>query len=125
MRSGYGDQHLGLRQEKVWIPILLSAISGMVDVTGYLTLGMFTAHITGNFVIVAALLVRGGRVNPDQILAIPVFMIAVAGTWLIAEASGRSGSQLDAAASPDSVSADHRCVDFQYHHANRLPTLMA
>ena len=78
----------------MWIPILLSVISGMVDLTGYLTLGMFTAHITGNFVIVAALVVRGGRVNPDQILALPVFVIAVAGTWLIAEASGRSGPSL-------------------------------
>ncbi len=78
----------------MWIPILLSTISGMVDLTGYLTLGMFTAHVTGNFVIVAALVVRGGRVNPDQILALPVFMIAVAGTWLIAHVSGRSGAGL-------------------------------
>jgi uncharacterized membrane protein YoaK (UPF0700 family) len=76
------------------IPILLSVIAGMVDLTGFVTLGMFTAHITGNLVVVAALLVRGGRVNPDQILALPVFMCAVAATWLIARASGTSGPRL-------------------------------
>jgi uncharacterized membrane protein YoaK (UPF0700 family) len=67
----------------------------MVDLTGFLTLGnLFTAHITGNLVVIAALLVRGGRINPGQILAIPVFMIAIAATWLIAEASGRRGPSL-------------------------------
>jgi uncharacterized membrane protein YoaK (UPF0700 family) len=76
------------------IPILLSVIAGMVDLTGFLTLGMFTAHITGNLVVVAALFVRGGQINPDQILALPIFISAVAGTWLIAKASGKSGPSL-------------------------------
>jgi uncharacterized membrane protein YoaK (UPF0700 family) len=66
----------------------------MVDLTGFLTLGIFTAHVTGNIVLVGALIVRHGRVNPAQILAIPVFMIAVAVTWLIAKASGRRGPSL-------------------------------
>jgi uncharacterized membrane protein YoaK (UPF0700 family) len=74
---------------------LLSVIAGMVDLTGFLTLGnLFTAHITGNLVVIGALVVRGGRINPGQVLAIPVFMIAVAATWLIAKASGRHGTGL-------------------------------
>ncbi len=78
-----------------WLPTLLSVIAGMVDLTGFLTLGnLFTAHITGNLVVIGALVVRGGRINPGQILAIPVFMIAVAATWLIAKASGRRGTGL-------------------------------
>jgi uncharacterized membrane protein YoaK (UPF0700 family) len=82
------------RYEK-WLPALLSVIAGMVDLTGFLSLGnLFTAHITGNLVVVAALLVRGGRMNPAQILAIPVFMLAVAAVWLLARASGRHGSSL-------------------------------
>lgn len=44
--------------------------------------------------MIGALIVRGGRINPGQILAIPVFMIAVAATWLIAKASGRRGPSL-------------------------------
>lgn len=68
---------------------MLSVIAGMVDLIGFLSLGIFTAHVTGNIVVVGALLVRHNRVNPAQILAIPVFISAVAVTWLIAKASGR------------------------------------
>src|SRR5262250_1758839 len=74
-----------------WLPTLLSVIAGMVDVLGFLSLGIFTAHVTGNIVVIGALLVRHNRVNPAQILAIPVFILAVAATWLIAKASGRRG----------------------------------
>jgi len=74
-----------------WLPTLLSVIAGMVDVIGFLTLGIFTAHVTGNIVVMGALIVGHNRVNPAQILAIPVFILAVAATWLIAKASGRRG----------------------------------
>jgi len=77
-----------------WLPTLLSVIAGMVDVIGFLTLGIFTAHITGNVVVIGALVVRHNRVNPAQILAIPIFILAVAATWLIAKASGRRGTRL-------------------------------
>jgi uncharacterized membrane protein YoaK (UPF0700 family) len=67
----------------------------MVDLTGFLTLGnVFTAHITGNLVLIGALIVRGGHVNPAQILAVPVFVLAVAATWLLARASGADGPRL-------------------------------
>src|SRR5882672_9158370 len=56
------------------LPSLLSVIAGMVDVIGYLSLGkLFTAHVTGNLVVIAALLVRGGPPNLAQVLAVPVF----------------------------------------------------
>src|SRR5215831_8410457 len=77
-----------------WLPILLSVIAGMVDVIGFLTLGIFTAHVTGNIVVIGVLLVRHNRVHPAQILAIPVFILAVAATWLLAKASGRRGTGL-------------------------------
>jgi len=79
---------------KSWLPTLLSVIAGMVDVIGFLSLGIFTAHVTGNIVVVGALIVRHNRVHPAQILAIPVFILAVAVTWLIARASGRRGTGL-------------------------------
>lgn len=77
-----------------WLPTLLSVIAGMVDVIGFLSLGIFTAHVTGNIVVIGALMVRHNRVNPAQILAIPVFIIAVVATWLIAKVSGRRGPGL-------------------------------
>ena len=76
------------------LPPLLSVIAGMVDLTGFLSLNLFTAHITGNLVVVGALVVRGGRVNPAQILAIPVFILAVAATWLFGRVSGARGPAL-------------------------------
>ena len=77
------------------LPTLLSIIAGMVDLTGFLTLGnLFTAHITGNLVVIGALVVRRGHINPPQILAIPVFILAVAAVWLLARGSGRGGPGL-------------------------------
>jgi uncharacterized membrane protein YoaK (UPF0700 family) len=77
------------------LPPLLSVIAGMVDLTGFLTLGnIFTAHVTGNLVLAAAAAVRGGPLNPAQALAIPVFIAAVALTWLIAQASRKHGPAL-------------------------------
>src|SRR6516164_185449 len=78
-------------RSELWLPTLLSVIAGMVDVIGFLSLGIFTAHVTGNIVVIGALIVRHDRVNPAQILAIPVFILAVAATWTIAKASGRRG----------------------------------
>jgi uncharacterized membrane protein YoaK (UPF0700 family) len=84
-----------LSQLEKRLPTLLSVIAGMVDLIGYLTLGnIFTAHITGNLVVIAALVVRGGKMDPAQVLAIPVFIFAVAAIWLLARASGRRGLSL-------------------------------
>ena len=77
-----------------WLPLLLSAVAGTVDVIGFLSLKLFTAHVTGNLVVIAALLVRGGPPNVNQILAVPVFILAVGCVWLIAKALNRRGAAL-------------------------------
>ena len=79
----------GARLEE-WLPPALSVVAGMVDLTGFYTLGnVFTAHVTGNLVVVTAALVGGEPLRVAQALAIPVFMLAVAAVWLIARSSGR------------------------------------
>jgi uncharacterized membrane protein YoaK (UPF0700 family) len=89
------DNPSDLEQLERRLPPLLSVIAGMVDVIGFLSLGkLFTAHVTGNLVVIAALLVRGGPPNMAQVLAVPVFIVAVAAVWLIAKASGRRGPAL-------------------------------
>jgi uncharacterized membrane protein YoaK (UPF0700 family) len=53
----------------------LSTTAGAVDVIGFLALGgLFTAHITGNIVIVAAHYVIGGFSQVGPLLAVPIFM---------------------------------------------------
>jgi uncharacterized membrane protein YoaK (UPF0700 family) len=59
------------------LPALLSMTAGAVDVIGFLALGVFTAHITGNLVILAAHYITGrfGAIGP--ILSVPVFMLVL------------------------------------------------
>jgi uncharacterized membrane protein YoaK (UPF0700 family) len=82
-----------MRLQKL-LPPVLSVIAGMVDVIGFVSLKLFTAHVTGNLVVISALLVRGGPPNLAQILAVPVFMLAVAVVWLIAKVCHRRGAAL-------------------------------
>src|SRR5688572_9627472 len=86
------ESHL-LSPWEVRLVTLLSVIAGMVDLIGFMTLGnIFTAHITGNLVLISAAFLR--EVNPAQALAFPVFFVAVAMAWLLARVAGRHGRQL-------------------------------
>ena len=68
------------------LPGVLSVIAGSVDVISFLGLGgLFTAHITGNLVVLAAHIVTGRAMPLGPILAVPVF-IAVLG---LTRAGGR------------------------------------
>jgi uncharacterized membrane protein YoaK (UPF0700 family) len=74
---------------------MLSIVAGMVDLTGFYTLGnVFTAHVTGNLVVAMAALVVGEPLRWAQAAAIPIFMLAVAAVWLIARYSARQSSGL-------------------------------
>jgi uncharacterized membrane protein YoaK (UPF0700 family) len=68
---------------RLWLPAILSTTAGAVDVIGFLAFGgLFTAHITGNLVVVAAHYVTGGFGQVGPILAVPVF-IAVLGVVVL------------------------------------------
>ena len=89
------DDAAKLSRLEARLPLLLSVIAGMVDFTGFFTLGhIFTAHVTGNIVLAAAVVIDGGSFHWAQLLAIPVFMLALAVIWIIAKVSGRRGSNL-------------------------------
>jgi uncharacterized membrane protein YoaK (UPF0700 family) len=75
-------------------PPLRGAIAGMVDEIGFLRLGLFTARVTGDLVVIAALVMRGCPPNMGLILAVPGFMIPVAAVWFIAKAHDRRGPSL-------------------------------
>ncbi len=64
---------------KLSVPLLLSVLGGYVDTAGFLALqGLFTAHVTGNFVTLAAALVMGTSGVMAKLLALPVFCVVVA-----------------------------------------------
>jgi uncharacterized membrane protein YoaK (UPF0700 family) len=89
------DDAVELPRLEARLPLLLSVIAGMVDLTGFFTLGhIFAAHITGNLVVASAAAVHGGPFNLAQALAIPMFVLALAVVWLIAQASHRRGPSL-------------------------------
>ena len=69
------------------LPTVLSLIAGSVDTISFLGLGgLFTAHVTGNLVILAAHLVAGDAAPIAAMLSVPVFMVALALARLLAGA---------------------------------------
>ena len=74
------DSSPGLRL----LPFVLSVIAGCTDVISFLGLGgLFSAHITGNLVILAAHVVSGEPAQVALMLSVPVFMAALALTRLL------------------------------------------
>ncbi len=69
------------------LPLLLSLNAGFVDTAGFLALqGLFTAHVTGNFVTLGASLVLGTSGAVAKLLALPVFCAVVILTRLLSSA---------------------------------------
>ncbi|WP_315721098.1 MULTISPECIES: YoaK family protein [unclassified Bradyrhizobium] len=65
------------------VPLLLSVNAGYVDTAGFLALqGLFTAHVTGNFVTFGAALALGTSGTIAKLLALPVFCVVVIATRL-------------------------------------------
>jgi uncharacterized membrane protein YoaK (UPF0700 family) len=63
---------------KLALPGLLSFNAGFVDTAGFLGLqGLFTAHVTGNFVTVGAALVFGTHGVVAKLLALPEFVLVL------------------------------------------------
>jgi uncharacterized membrane protein YoaK (UPF0700 family) len=66
---------VGLR---ITLPQLQSLLAGYVDTAGFLALqGLFTAHVTGNFVTLGASLVLGTSGVVAKLLALPVFCLVI------------------------------------------------
>src|SRR5271154_5876519 len=65
--------------KSVRIAALLAFNAGFVDTAGFLGLqGLFTAHVTGNFVTLGATLVFGSHGVVAKLLALPEFVLVVA-----------------------------------------------
>jgi uncharacterized membrane protein YoaK (UPF0700 family) len=77
---------------KFSVPVFLSLNAGYVDTAGFLALqGLFTAHVTGNFVTLGAALVLGTSGALAKLLALPVFCVVILSTRLLAPSLPRLG----------------------------------
>lgn len=76
------------------VAALLAFTAGFVDVAGFVALfSLFTAHVTGNFVLIGAAVAghgTGGLIA--KLLALPVFVLAVALTRVLAGALEHHGT---------------------------------
>jgi uncharacterized membrane protein YoaK (UPF0700 family) len=71
-------------ETRATLPLLLSLNAGYVDTAGFLALqGLFTAHVTGNFVTLGASLALGTSGVVAKLLALPVFCTVVVATRLL------------------------------------------
>ena len=69
---------------RITLPTLLSFNAGYVDTAGYLALqGLFTAHVTGNFVTIAAALTFGSTGVLTKLSALPMFCVVIMLTRLV------------------------------------------
>ena len=81
------------------LPVMLSVNGGYVDTAGFLALhGLFTTHVTGNFVTLGAALVLGTGGAVAKLLALPMFCIVVIATRLLSSvlAARNSGNAVQA-----------------------------
>ena len=86
------EQDKGTFSAAKLLPAVLSLIAGSCDVIGFLALGgLFTAHVTGNLVILAAHMVSGGAAQVAPMLSVPVFMVVLGLTRLVAAGCERAG----------------------------------
>lgn len=77
----------------------MAFVAGFVDTLGFVALfGLFTAHVTGNFVLIGASLAGGSTAGLlAKLLALPIFIVAAAIATLVIrsrEQHGRSAARI-------------------------------
>jgi uncharacterized membrane protein YoaK (UPF0700 family) len=74
------------------ISALMAGTAGFVDTCGFVALfGLFTSHVTGNFVLIGATLASPRPGILAKLLAFPEFILVVAATQLVLHHRKRSG----------------------------------
>lgn len=78
---------------RISVPDPLTFNGGYTDTAGFLALqGLFTAHVTGNFVTLGASLVHGTSGASAKVLALPVFCLVVVLVRFFSNSLSRKGA---------------------------------
>ena len=97
----------------VFATATLSFVGGFVDVVGFIALfGLFTAHVTGNFIMLGLEMVHATKLAIAKLLAVPIFIVMVALTRLFVlhyEKKGDVPVARDAAGASDVARLLHDC----------------
>jgi uncharacterized membrane protein YoaK (UPF0700 family) len=74
------------------LPFVLSTTAGAVDAISFLALdGLFTAHITGNVVVLAVHYTTGGFCEIGPLLAVPIFVAVLGAVTLVSVVIEKAG----------------------------------
>ena len=74
------------------VALLLSFVAGYVDTVGFVALfGLFTAHVTGNLVLIGAALVKTNHGLITKLSALPLFVLVVGATALYVRGRAQAG----------------------------------
>ena len=85
MSAGVSGTPIGNARTLLVLVVVLSLTAGCADVIGFLVFnGLFTAHITGNLVILAAHIAAGTEAQIAKVLSVPVFLAMLILTRLVA-----------------------------------------
>lgn len=77
---------------KIPLSPVLSFNAGYIDTAGFLALsGLFTAHVTGNFVTFGAAMAQGSSGVLAKLLVLPVFCAVIIVTRILAQPLARDG----------------------------------
>jgi uncharacterized membrane protein YoaK (UPF0700 family) len=91
-RVGVSIPSVGSSPRIMLLPLVLAFVAGSVDVISFLGLdGLFTAHITGNLVVLAAHIVARGEATLALMISVPLFIIMLAATRVLAAGLERGG----------------------------------
>jgi uncharacterized membrane protein YoaK (UPF0700 family) len=87
MQAGDPSERAGL------LAALFSFVAGYVDTVGFVSLfGLFTAHVTGNFVLIGTALADDPSGLMTKLLALPVFALTVAVATVVSRKRQRAGA---------------------------------
>ena len=91
-QSAMGEHGTPALAHESWTAALLAFTAGCIDTIGFVGLyGLFTAHVTGNFVLLGASIAEHRSGVIAKLLALPVFIAAVAGARLYERSRKRRG----------------------------------